>query len=377
MVFKRNLILFLLVPIFSFGQIHLSEIIQDSKIVDDTKSKLFFIDFWATWCGPCITVSKYLNSLQAQYPNDFYIISLSQESPDVVKRFMTKHQTGLAVSMDYEGETFAKYGVVSLPYGVLINAKGDKIWEGHPAELKGHHIKEFLIKNNEEAYLKNMFKYEAYKKVSRTSNREKLPKKDFQYSKLTNIYIDELKIEKRAGFLELKGTLKQILAYVNSVNTNQIELSSKLNEIYKMTFKYDYYAHNKMKRAIYKAFKLKESFNYIKGEVITFNIEKAKLWDNKQIDWGNDTPNFLVGDSDIKADNVSFNDIKYKLSSLLKTPIVIENDAEILDKNSSNDWYLHYKYFDLMVANFLDNYGIKVEKKSMVYPKYTIIKKTP
>lgn len=368
--------LFILCPILFFGQTRISERIQESTIANNKESKLFFIDFWATWCGPCITVSKYLTSVQQQYPNDFYVLSLSQENPEIVKRFLNKHKIDLAIAIDYEGETFKKYEVSSLPYGVLLNASGEKLWEGHPANLQTDKIDAFLKSNTQRASVNTIFQLNSYKKENKESNIDNILDEDFKYVKLIDNYIDELQIEKKETYLQLTGTLKQILAYVNAVSEDQIELTPNTNESYKMTFKYDSNAYSKMKKTLYRKFKLKASYLESEGEVIVLNIANAKLWDDRQIDWGNDTPNFLIGDSDIKADNVSLNDIKYKLSSLLKTPIIIENNIS-LNKNSKHDWDIHYKYFELMTNNFLDNYGINVEKKMMSYPKYTIIKKTP
>jgi len=98
---------------FIFGQIKISEYIQPSSIATQTNNKLYFVYFWATWDGPCIHASKYIESLQKQYPENFYVLSLSQESPEVVKRFVLKHKNGLATAIDYEGETFPKYKVYS------------------------------------------------------------------------------------------------------------------------------------------------------------------------------------------------------------------------------------------------------------------------
>jgi len=148
----------LLISFFSRSQERISEVIQQSKTASQKDNSLYFIDFWATWCAPCITVSKYLEVLQKQYPNRLYIVSLSQESPDVINQFFKKHKTDLAVALDYEGETFKKYNVHSLPYGVLLNASGDVLWEGHPANFKSYHVNKFSRNNTKKTAFKNMFK---------------------------------------------------------------------------------------------------------------------------------------------------------------------------------------------------------------------------
>ena len=86
------------------------------------------IEFWATWCGPCITVSDYLDVLQEQYINDLYILSLSEETPETVKKFLNRRPTRFATAIDYDGETFKKYGVKDLPFAVLLDADANIVW---------------------------------------------------------------------------------------------------------------------------------------------------------------------------------------------------------------------------------------------------------
>ncbi len=365
-------LLFLLCPFFFFGQIKISEDLQASTIAKQTNNKLYFVDFWATWCGPCIHVSKYLTTLQKRFPNDFYIVSLTQESPQVVKIFLKKHQTELAVAIDFEGNTFKKNVVKSLPYGILYNANGRKLWEGHPAELKENHISKFLKQNRKRISLRKMFKVINYKKEE--LKQQYAPTDDFEYSKIQDVVEGEFQVIYKDSFIELKGTLQDILAYSHKVYKNQIKVSSEINKTYHMVFKYDTDAFRNMNSSILDALKMQQNNEVIRGEAIVFNIDKPTLWDTKQIDWGTNNERFLIGDSEIQADNVPVSEVVYNMSKLLDTPIII--NGKNID-NQLHDWQLHYKYFDLMASSFRDTYGIDIEKKTTKYPQYIITKKTP
>lgn len=143
-----KLILFfggLLLSSSSFSQVKISELLQESDYHTETsKQKLFMIEFWATWCGPCITVSDYLDVLQEQYKNDLYILSLSEETPETVKKFLNKRPTRFATAIDYDGETFKKYGVKDLPFAVLLNANANIVWQGNPANLSNYDLDRLL-----------------------------------------------------------------------------------------------------------------------------------------------------------------------------------------------------------------------------------------
>ncbi|WP_158655310.1 TlpA family protein disulfide reductase [Flavivirga eckloniae] len=372
----RKLLIFLFVFFSSlviFGQIKVSEFIQTSKLSETDNNALYFIDFWATWCGPCIHASKYLETLQKQNPNNFYIISLTKENPEAVKQFIRKHKTGLAIAIDFKGETYRKHKVLSLPYGVLYNAEGTKLWEGHPAEFKQYHIKRYLKRNSKRIAVNEMFQTSIYKEE--TSKEAFVLNKDFEFFRLKeDLNFNSLQIKKLNGVLELKGNLKDILAYTLHVYKKQINLSEDLNESYQMQFKLDSNAFFNQTETIMKALSINKQLVKDKGEVLVFNIVKPTFWDTRQIEWGNDSPHFLIGEADIQADNVSLSRVKYQLSNLLETPVLLE---DYVDDSKLHDWQIHYKYFDLMVANMNDNYGIKIEKKITDYTQYVITKKAP
>lgn len=368
MNFKKSFVFvaFILCPLFFFGQIKISENIQASTIAQSDENALYFVDFWATWCGPCIHVSKYLESLQRQFPNDFYILSLSQESAEVVKRFMPKHDMGLAVAIDYQGETFAKNNIKSLPYGILYNADGEKLWEGHAAELKNYNISGYLETNKKKISVASFFNVEKY--VELAPKEEETIKKNFEYYEDKNIEFEssEIQVINKGDFVELRGSLQDIISYNLQRYKGQVEIPAHLNRYYSMRFKKDTNTFLNKEKHILRALKLKKIDKEQEGDVLVLSIDRPNFWDTNQINWGENNQQFLIGDSDIQADNVSLNEVVYKLSGLLETPVVFD---KVIKDDDLHDWQIHYKYFDFMTSN-LSDYGIKAEKKVEKYTRY-------
>lgn len=297
-------------------------------------------------------------------------MSLSQENPDIVKRFMTKHELKLAVAIDYDGETFSKYNIASLPYGILFNAKGEKLWEGHPAEFKSYHLDGYLSTNTKVMRVDKMYQQQSVKPTNKKADVQ--INSDFDIAKLKHPTTSFI-IEKKPLYLEISGTLKDILTYTNNAYAKQIKGFQDIDNYYKVRFKYNTEAFDNKTQEILRKLKLSQRIEKSTGEVLFLDLEKSKFWDTKQIDWGDDSPYFLIGDSDIKADNVSLNQVSYKLANLLGIPIVTSNNEVV---TQLHDWDIHYKYFDLMISNLRDTYGIKAEKRRGEYPKYIITKKT-
>ncbi len=99
--------------------------------LSDYRGKTVLVNFWATWCPPCVKEMPDLNALQAMRGGeDFSVvaISLDTEGPAVVTGFLDRH--GLSHLKPYLGrgrETFDHFRLAELPTTLLIGPDG-RIW---------------------------------------------------------------------------------------------------------------------------------------------------------------------------------------------------------------------------------------------------------
>lgn len=365
---KSLLILCLLhYSVYGYGQIRFSEMIQTSKTATDTEASLFFVDFWATWCGPCVYAGEYLSVLQKQYPERFYVVSLSEENPDIVKRFLKRKPSELAIAIDYKGETFDAINTRTLPYGMLMNADGKVLWKGNPTDFKKDDLDSFLNLNSEQ---KDITKVIKFKKIKETYKADYVPTMDVEIKPLKNESYDVLVKNDLGNYIQYKGSLQNIISKEHKILDQQIEISSDLNKTYEVY----------VKKGVNATFHILEELELdlfhseVKGDVLLLDISNIKYWDTQQIDWGKDAAKYLIGDSQIQADDVSFKDVLFELSSALNIPIV--TTGKEADSNK-HDWQIHYRFFNLMQADLEDSYGIIATKKTGNYKAYSIRKKTP
>jgi len=68
---------------FELEELSSAQIIPSS----DLEGKILLIDFWATWCAPCITGMPHLEELQKEFPDELKVVAISYENPARLKSY--------------------------------------------------------------------------------------------------------------------------------------------------------------------------------------------------------------------------------------------------------------------------------------------------
>lgn len=110
------------------------ETLDGQKVkLKDLQNKTVFLNFWATWCPPCIEEMPSLRRLYAKlagHPDFVFLAVSTDESWGVVRRFFEREPANFTVLLDPKGQVAAKYGTSKFPETYIIDR----------GELVGHII---------------------------------------------------------------------------------------------------------------------------------------------------------------------------------------------------------------------------------------------
>ena len=102
-----------------------------SRSFTDFAGKVVLVNFWATWCAPCIREMPALARLDAELGGDNFrvvAISIDRQGMPVVEKFYKKHGIeGLEPFVDTKNAVPRKLRVVGLPTTVLLGRDGQEI----------------------------------------------------------------------------------------------------------------------------------------------------------------------------------------------------------------------------------------------------------
>jgi cytochrome c biogenesis protein CcmG/thiol:disulfide interchange protein DsbE len=107
--------------------------IQGGRIsLDDYKGRVVYVDFWASWCGPCRKSFPFMQEIQAEYADaGLTVIAINMDqNPDDAHRFLEEHPAAFLIGRDPAGAVAKQFGVMAMPSSFIVD-RGGLIQEVH------------------------------------------------------------------------------------------------------------------------------------------------------------------------------------------------------------------------------------------------------
>lgn len=110
-------------PAFSLPSIHEG---QDAISLASLEGKTVYVDFWASWCAPCLKSLPLYNDMYAKYKDQgFEIVAINVDNPvEDGLDFLLDTPLDFLIPSDPDGETAELFQVIGMPTSYLITPDG-------------------------------------------------------------------------------------------------------------------------------------------------------------------------------------------------------------------------------------------------------------
>lgn len=128
-------------------ELKIAEWVRGTPVSGFEKGRVYVVEFWATWCGPCIIAFPHLAELQAKHADKVTVIGVNiwenkegEERAELVRQFVADHEEMAYTVALEEGtamaETWMKAaGRNGIPAAFIVDGNGTIAWIGHPMAM--------------------------------------------------------------------------------------------------------------------------------------------------------------------------------------------------------------------------------------------------
>src|SRR5882762_7140831 len=105
----------------------------DTVALDQLRGKVVYVDFWASWCGPCRQSFPWMKSLYERYADKgLVIVAINLDKDrDAAESFLEKYPAPFVVAFDPSGKTAKAFKVWGMPTSYIVGPTG-AILATHP-----------------------------------------------------------------------------------------------------------------------------------------------------------------------------------------------------------------------------------------------------
>ena len=118
---------------FDLHQLHYEDLEGNEVHLSDYKGKNVFVNFWATWCAPCVKEFPVLNEVYSNVKDDFVFVVVSYESRDKIEAF-AKDKPYQFIYL--KSNNFILEGITTVPQTFILDTQGNNVYH-HPTIFEG------------------------------------------------------------------------------------------------------------------------------------------------------------------------------------------------------------------------------------------------
>ena len=121
---------------------------SENIYLEQFKGELVFLNFWGTWCPPCVAEMPSIQNLYEEYGDKIRFIMVSRESPDIISAFVKKNEYTFPVYSQsisepeiFQSQSIPTSYLISPSGNIILKKKGAAKWDSRKIkELINTHL---------------------------------------------------------------------------------------------------------------------------------------------------------------------------------------------------------------------------------------------
>jgi len=116
----------------------MSSLSGQTYTLSDLRGQWVIINFWATWCVPCVEEMPALQEIANLHADKLILLGINQrEDADLVAEFAHDHNITFPLLLNPDDATLANYQVLKTPQTIIVDPNGELVWRQFgPIELE-------------------------------------------------------------------------------------------------------------------------------------------------------------------------------------------------------------------------------------------------
>ena len=94
------------------------------------------IEFWATWCQPCVRATPHIVELSRKYKDQGLVTAGIHVQrgidPEKIESFIDAFSIPYPIGLDRQDTVRTSFGVTPIPHAFVVSHTGDIVWDGNP-----------------------------------------------------------------------------------------------------------------------------------------------------------------------------------------------------------------------------------------------------